>query len=122
MKEEDLIRKRCGSEEHFRIPDGYFENFTAELMSKLPEKTACAPVSRAHRMPRMIWYAVAAVCCGFVFSGILHFSQKIAPDETSATYTADTAPYENTDHYMEDYLDYAMVSNQEIASYLTEAY
>ena len=38
MKEEDNILKKVGKENVFRVPDGYFENLTSEVMSRLPEK------------------------------------------------------------------------------------
>ena len=38
MKEEEFIRKKYGSGNTFKVPEGYFELFTSELMSKLPEK------------------------------------------------------------------------------------
>lgn len=38
MKEEDNILKKVGTENAFRVPEGYFENFTSELMNRLPEK------------------------------------------------------------------------------------
>lgn len=38
MKEEDKIRKAIGTENPFRVPDGYFENLTSEIMNRLPEK------------------------------------------------------------------------------------
>lgn len=38
MKEEDNILKKVGTENTFRVPDGYFENLTSEIMNRLPEK------------------------------------------------------------------------------------
>ena len=38
MKEEDNILKKVGKENAFRVPDGYFENLTSEVMNRLPEK------------------------------------------------------------------------------------
>ncbi len=38
MKEEDKILKKIGTENPFRVPDGYFENLTSEVMNRLPEK------------------------------------------------------------------------------------
>lgn len=38
MKEEDNILKKVGAENSFRVPDGYFENLTSEIMNRLPEK------------------------------------------------------------------------------------
>lgn len=38
MKEEDNLLKKVGTENPFRVPEGYFEGFTSDLMSRLPEK------------------------------------------------------------------------------------
>ena len=38
MKEEDILLKKLGKEDSFKVPDGYFENLTSEVMNKLPEK------------------------------------------------------------------------------------
>ena len=38
MKEEDKLLKKIGTENPFRVPEGYFEGFTSDLMSRLPEK------------------------------------------------------------------------------------
>ena len=38
MKEEDRIRKTLGTENPFRVPEGYFEQLASEVMDKLPEK------------------------------------------------------------------------------------
>lgn len=38
MKEEENILKKLSSTNSFKVPEGYFENFTTDLMSKLPEK------------------------------------------------------------------------------------
>ncbi len=38
MKEEDELLRKCGTKNPFTVPKGYFENFSKELMEKLPEK------------------------------------------------------------------------------------
>lgn len=38
MKEEDNLLKKVGTENPFRVPEGYFEGFASDLMSRLPEK------------------------------------------------------------------------------------
>lgn len=38
MKEEDRIGKTLGTENPFRVPEGYFEQLASEVMDKLPEK------------------------------------------------------------------------------------
>lgn len=60
MKEEDFIRKKYGSGNPFKVPEEYFEQFTSELMSKLPEKEM-KPVlsmpSRRRTRIRTLWYS-----------------------------------------------------------------
>lgn len=38
MKEEQEIIKKCGKGNPFLVPDGYFEDFTRNLMAQLPQK------------------------------------------------------------------------------------
>ena len=52
MKEEDFIRKKYGSGNPFKVPEGYFEQFTSELMSKLPEKEMKPVLSMPSRRRR----------------------------------------------------------------------
>lgn len=37
-EEENILKKLGGTTNHFKVPEGYFENFTPDLMSKLPAK------------------------------------------------------------------------------------
>ncbi len=51
MKEEDNILKKIGKENVFHVPEGYFENLTSEVMSRLPEKEAAGRQSARGREP-----------------------------------------------------------------------
>ena len=44
MKEEDFIRKKYGSGNPFKVPEGYFEQFTSELMSKWKLLVMCMSI------------------------------------------------------------------------------
>ena len=46
MKEEDKIQKKIGTENPFRVPEGYFENLTSEVMNRLPEKEKLTAVQK----------------------------------------------------------------------------
>ena len=87
MKEEDFIRKKYGSGNPFKVPEEYFEQFTSELMSKLPEKEM-KPVlsmpSRRRTRIRTLWYAVAAALCGAMFLGTYYLRSVIHTCRTSA--------------------------------------
>ena len=45
MKEEDKIQKKIGTENPFRVPEGYFENLTSEAVSYTHLITATDPVT-----------------------------------------------------------------------------
>lgn len=38
-KDEEKLIKQFGKVEPYKVPDGYFEDFTRQLMNKLPEKS-----------------------------------------------------------------------------------
>ena len=65
MKEEDILLKKLGKENSFKVPDGYFENLTSEVMNKLPEKEKVAfkeePVSTWTRLKPLLYMAAMFV-------------------------------------------------------------
>lgn len=127
MKEEDILKKKCGTENPFKVPEGYFEQFTANLMNQLPEK----PEEKKRKISslnlwrvRIVSYAAAACVCGVMLFGVSsylkHQQKEIKLNPTQQQYNEQYASSE--DEYINDALDYALVSNQEIASYLTDIY
>ena len=46
-KEETDLLKRCGTENPFTVPEGYFANFTEQAMDKPPEREI-QPAPQAH--------------------------------------------------------------------------
>ena len=65
MKEEDILLKKLGKENSFKVPDGYFENLTSEVMNKLPEKEKVVfkeePVSTWTRLKPLLYMAAMFV-------------------------------------------------------------
>lgn len=69
MKEEDKILSKVGTKSPFKVPDGYFTDFTKELMDKLPEKEmqfAAQEVTIWQRVKP--WIYMAAMFCGIMLS------------------------------------------------------
>lgn len=66
MKEEDNMLKKVGTENAFRVPEGYFENFTSELMNRLPEKEKLAFEQKEPTMWERVkpWAYMAAMFVG----------------------------------------------------------
>lgn len=43
MNEEKKINDIFGKENHFKVPEGYFDNFTEQMMAKIPEQEIDSP-------------------------------------------------------------------------------
>lgn len=67
-KEENLLRK-VGTQNPFRVPDRYFEDFTQQLMSNLPEKESASYMPEVTLWQRVKpWLYMTAMFCGIMLS------------------------------------------------------
>ena len=121
MKEEDKLLKKIGTENPFRVPEGYFEGFTSDLMSRLPEKEK----TDVHREPTTWekvrpWLYMAAMFIGAAL--IIRVAspgetvsngqqqQQIAADESDIEIVYIRTAIENT--MMDDYSLYVYLSDE----------
>ena len=121
MKEEDKLVKKIGTENPFRVPEGYFEGFTSDLMSRLPEKEK----TDIHREPTTWekvrpWLYMAAMFIGAAL--IIRVAspgesvsngqqqQQIAADESDIEMEYIRTAIENT--MMDDYSLYVYLSDE----------
>ena len=114
MKDDKELMARCGRENSFKVPEGYFEQFHEQLMSSLPEvEAATAPSTPVSLMTRVKpWLYMAAMFAGIIFmvQGIMfvqntHFkANDIAAAEDVYT--------EEIDHFMSSslYNEYVLYS------------
>ncbi len=105
--EEKVLLERFGRENPFRVPEGYFDTLPEKVMNRLPRK----------RRTSHLWlkWSVAAILAGCV--GLATFKIVESPSETATLATQDGL----NEEYIEEALDYSMINNLEIATYLTEA-
>lgn len=121
MKEEDKLLKKIGTENPFRVPEGYFEGFTSDLMSRLPEKEK----TDVHREPTTWekvrpWLYMAAMFIGAAL--IIRVAspgetvsngqqqQQIAADDSDIEMEYIRTAIENT--MMDDYSLYVYLSDE----------
>ena len=121
MKEEDKLLKKIGTENPFRVPEGYFEGFTSDLTSRLPEKEK----TDVHREPTTWekvrpWLYMAAMFIGAAL--IIRVAspgetvsngqqqQQIAADESDIEMEYIRTAIENT--MMDDYSLYVYLSDE----------
>lgn len=69
MGKEDNILRKAGTKNPFRVPDHYFEDFTQELMDKLPEKEPMPSMPEITLWQRVKpWIYMTAMFCGIMLS------------------------------------------------------
>lgn len=119
MGKEDNILRKAGTSNPFRVPDHYFEDFTQELMSKLPEKESMPLMPEPTLWQRVKpWIYMTAMFCGIMLS-VRVFVGEPQKDEFPAISQIEA---ENlTDEDWEIMIDYIMMDDYSLYQYLTNA-
>lgn len=114
MNEEEYIRNKMDQRPSpFRVPEGYFEQLSDRIMSRLPqEEPAQQPKPALIRRLRPLLYAAACVCIA-VFSVAIYFNHHNAEQQTATAALQQQDTYYN-DTYIDEAADYAMLDNEEI--------
>lgn len=120
MKEEDNLLKKIGTENPFRVPEGYFEGFTSDLMSRLPEKEKTdirrEPTTWERVRP---WLYMAAMFIGAALiirvaspgnEKVPEVQQQVAVDDTDTELEYISTAIDNT--MMDDYSLYVYLSDE----------
>ena len=111
MTEEVLyIPEKTGTENHFSVPEGYFEQFADRMARRLP-----ADKPKARLVPLRTWFYAAACVAAVVVMGLTFHFQPSAADDVPAVMASVT---DNT--FMEEAADYAMIDNMEIYACLSD--
>ena len=119
MTDEQIERLR--KEQVFKVPDGYFENFTQRMMSQIPkEETVIRPQRKSLRRPMWAAASVAVLIAGA--SALFFFSK----DKENAASQVAILSEGNTETISSEELqataDYMMIDSDEIYAYLAENY
>ena len=116
MNEEKYLERNFGRDTHYRVPEGYFENFANRMMEQLPERQAVTIMMRPSRWLRWRPYVAAASICAVVFGSglfLLNHEADQPVDETSLA--VQSAAYS-----VEEAADYVMLDNDDLYSYLAD--
>ncbi len=115
--EEKYLESRIGKKNSFRVPEGYFENLTAQVIQHLPEQAGAKVVEMRPTIfekLRPVLYVAACLAIA-VFSLAIYLDRVEDVSEQQVV-------VENTvsgDQYFEEVADYAMIDNYEIYACLT---
>ena len=119
MKEENKIISKVGTKNPFKVPDGYFTDFTQELMNKLPEKEILYANQEVTLWQRVKpWIYMTAMFCGIMLSVRIFVSEPPKQEEFPITYIEAESL---SDEEWEIISDGSMIEDYELYNYLTEA-
>ena len=122
MKEEDILLKKLGKENSFKVPDGYFENLTSEVMNKLPEKEKVVfkeePVSTWTRLKPLLYMAAMFVGAALIIR-VASSDRKSVADIDVAVTEIETEVI--SDEMIDMALDRAMLDDYSLYVYLSDA-
>ena len=121
--EQEYINNLIGKENHFKVPDGYFDRLTAEIMEKLPGQESCTGTnfSRKNTVMRP-WLAAASIAAVIAISATLYFNRNSAATEGPVAQTATAAATADNDSYIEEAADYMMIDHGDIYACLSSEY
>ena len=126
-QEEIYLNSRMKRENHFRVPDGYFDQLTASVMSRLPEQEQqeqqpkqlrSYPRTTVPSYHRILLYAAAVVAVTIVCVSV-YFNRYVAPREAEQPVTAAATV---SDSYIDEAADFIMMDQQDIYACLTSDY
>lgn len=117
-KEDNLLRK-VGTENPFRVPDQYFEDFTQELMNKLPEKEPMTSMPEITLWQRVKpWIYMTAMFCGIMLSVKIFVGN---PSKDEFPVISQTEVENLPDEDLEIMIDRIMMDDYTLYQYLTDA-
>lgn len=109
--EEKYINDISGRQNPFRVPDGYFDEFTARLMEQIPKDGG-----QAKTLSLRSWLYAAACIAVAVVMGLTYYFQQ--PMEAQPSVASTETNTDNT--YIDEVADYAMIDNAEIYACLAD--
>lgn len=120
--EELYLKSKITNENPFRVPEGYFDRLTADVMARLPERQSenpseSKPARRVLLRPLLAAASVAVVA----LIGTLVYFNRLNPADTADQQMA-AVSVGVSDSYIDEAADYLMMDHQDIYACLTSDY
>ena len=127
MMEEKYLIEKVGKENPFRVPEGYFDTLSSQIMAKV-EAEGVAPrdiKAGKEKRAKVVWlrpvlYAAASVCALFI--SVVAYQSRSDKGTAAPTQTVVANNQMLMDDYFDEAADYVMLDNQDIYAYLSSDY
>jgi hypothetical protein len=127
MMEEKYLIEKVGKENPFRVPEGYFDTLSSQIMAKV-EAEGVAPrdiKAGKEKRAKVLWlrpvlYAAASVCALFI--SVLAYQSHSDDGVAAPTQTVVANNQMLMDDYFDEAADYVMLDNQDIYACLSSEY
>ena len=119
-KEADILKKRFGQVQPFRVPNGYFDDFASKMMESIPSDDV-----KIVKMPSRKWYqlrpiaiAAASISVAIItITAYFYSSDALVPHKDLAqTEERLSSSYSAIDQAV----DYTMMDNADMYAYVSE--
>ena len=118
MNPEEKILQKIGKKNPFTVPENYFEDFTQELMDKLPAKEAVLQTEAPTLWQRVKpWLYMAAMFCGIMLSVRIFVGKPQQEEFPISQAEAEMLPEEEWENFMRRSFN----DDYETYQFLTEA-
>ena len=118
MSQEEKILQKIGKKNPFTVPENYFEDFTQELMDKLPAKEAVLQAEAPTLWQRVKpWLYMAAMFCGIMLSVRIFVGNPQQEEFPISQAEAEMLPEEEWENFMRRSFN----DDYETYQFLTEA-
>jgi len=127
MMEEKYLIEKVGKENPFKVPEGYFDTLSSQIMAKV-EAEGVAPrdiKAGKEKHAKVVWlrpvlYAAASVCALFI--SVVAYQSHSDKGTAAPTQTVVANNQMLMDDYFDEAADYVMLDNQDIYAYLSSDY
>lgn len=114
MNIEEELKQQVGTDNHFKTPDGYFDNLSKRVMSQLPEKRTCViPISRWQSVKP--WMYMAAMFAGAAL--MIQVGRGVFSTQTIGQTDADLCVLDTKELVLEN-----IISDQDLDSSLDDSF
>ena len=127
MMEEKYLIEKVGKENPFKVPEGYFDTLSSQIMAKV-EAEGVAPrdiKTGKEKRAKVVWlrpvlYVAASVCALFI--SVVAYQSHSDKGTAAPTQTVVANNQMLMDDYFDEAADYVMLDNQDIYAYLSSDY